>query len=279
MKFSLTLDGGLGDFILRYLGSPGNRLAHILSVCPGEVQLRVSATQLPGHDLLLGNPFFPEIVHFIEKPMVKNNLPNDISLIQDLHQYRKLTPPLWLDDHEDAILRSLPRPYGVFHPFASGQHRNLAEVFDLYQMAQWTADVAGIPLYVLGREEFRYASQNVRPVKGSTRLSVLIVEGASFFVGTHSSMQCAAWVHNIPSLCIGPSHLLFHDAYRPDTFETYLKPLFGKNVFLMYEQAGKYPQFLDHFLRTATALSPRKSPEECRTPLSLLDKALGTVQS
>lgn len=270
MKLSFTLSGGLGDYILNYLGFPGNRLAHLISANV-EIELRVSRQQKAGHDLLFRNPFFSDM-SFIEDDGINTKfLPNDISLLKNLDQFEKFTPSIWLDEEEECLLRELPKPYAVYHPFASGQKRNLQVALDACNVARWVSEASGLPLIVLGTEDFILNTDRIRQIKCSPRLSVKIVEYASFFVGTHSSMQCAAWVYNIPSFCFGPSHLLFCDMYVRNGYQTYLKPLFGRNVFMMYEQASYFPRFFDHFLRKATSLLPRRSPEECRLKIDHKD--------
>ncbi len=269
MKLSFTLGGGLGDFILNYLGSPGDRLSHILTTPGVEVELRVSRIQKAGHDLLYGNPFFKKASFFEDDGIHSQKLHNDISNLNNLDEYPKLSPSLWLDEGEQKILNDLPKPYAVFHPFASGQRRNLDFLLRIDSIAKWIVDVAGLPLIVLGAEEFGFDIPKVKQIKGSSRLSVNIVRSSSFFVGSHSSMQCASWVYNIPSICIGPSHLLFHNMYSPNSYDKYLKPLFGKNIFVMHEQMEYFPRFFDHFLKNSTSLLPRKNPEECRLKLVL----------
>lgn len=269
MNLSFTLGGGLGDFILNYLGSPGNRLSHILATPGVDVELRVSRKQKAGHDLLTGNAFFAKATFFEDDGIHSQKLQNDISNLTNIHEYPKLIPSLWLDDYEHGILKDLPKPYAVFHPFASGQSRNLNFLFNIDAMAEWIVNVSGMPLIVLGSEKYECKYRNIIHVQGSSRLSVRIVQGASFFVGSHSSMQCAAWVYDIPSICIGPSHLLFHNMYAPNSYDKYLKPLFGKNIFVMYDQMEYFPRFLDHFLKNSTSLSPCKTPQECRLQLVL----------
>lgn len=274
MKLSFTLSGGLGDYILNYLGFPGNRLAHLIS-SNVEIELRVSRQQKAGHDLLFRNPFFTNM-SFIEDDGIHTQfLSNDISFLNNLDQFEKFTPSIWLSQEEEKILRDLPKPYAVFHPFASGQKRNLQTALNVSNVAQWVSEASGLPLIVLGKEDFSLSTDRIRQIKCSSRLSVKIVEYSSFFVGSHSSMQCAAWVYNVPSLCFGPSHLLFCDMYARNGYATYLKPLFGRNVFMMYEQASYFPRFFDHFLKQATSLLPRKSPEECRLKIDHKDMVWG----
>lgn len=269
MKLSFTLGGGLGDFILKYLGEPGNRLAFITMVAP-DIEFRISAQCPAGVDFVKNSPYFKYQHVYQEIKFAQNRLKNDISYVSNLLEYPKITPPLWLDSEEEDILDNVVRPYGIFHPFASSGPRNLVAAFDIVNMVQWIADVSGINMIVLGREDFGYESANVRHIKGSPRLATKLVERSAFFVGSHSSMQCAAWVHGVPSLCIGPSHLLFHNLYSPNNNDLYLKPLFkNKNVFMMYDQADRFSYFLDYFLRTATALQPQRTPEECRRKIAL----------
>lgn len=274
MKLSYTLVGGLGDFILKYLGSPGDRLSHILHAFPGQVHFRVASSQPAGHDLIKNNPFFTEAEIFEEIPNERNILPNDIQVLQSLNEYQKLIPPIWLSSEEQEILANIKKPYSVFHPWASMEARSLVPVYDIHKLAQWIADTSGINLVVLGTEEFGYKSHNVTQLKCSSRLSVQTVQGATFMVGTHSSMSCAAWVYRIPSFCIGPSYLLFHNWYAPFSYDYYLKPMFrDNNLFLMFEQSEQFFPFFDHFLRNATSLTPRLAPEEYRLRKSLSCKA------
>lgn len=274
MKLSFTLSGGLGDYILNYLGFPGNRLAHLIS-SNVEIELRVSRQQKAGHDLLFRNPFFTSMTFIEDDGKNTKFLPNDISFLKNIDQFEKFTPAIWLDEEEELILRTLPRPYAVYHPFASGQKRNLHTALDVCNVAKWVSEVSGLPIIVLGTEDFPLKTDRIFQIKCSPRLSVKIVEYSSFFIGTHSSMQCAAWVFNIPSLCFGPSHLLFCDMYARNGYDTYLKPLFGRNVFMMYEQASYFPRFFDHFLRGATSLLPQKNPEECRLKIDHKDMVWG----
>ena len=273
MKFSFTMGGGLGDYILRYLGFPGDRLARIHLACPNEVQLRVSSRIHPGMDLLANNPYFKDAIPYHEDRT--GDWPqNQIDYIAGIRDYPKSSPRLWLNDQEETILLSLKKPYAVFHPFAGGDHtkfseipRDLSAVFNTHELAQWIADVMGLPLIVLGSEDFGYKSENVFQVKGSVRLSVRIVEQASAFVGAHSSMQCAAWVYGIPSLYIGPSELLFHNVYSPTNHKKYLRPMFANNnVFMLYEQADQFAYFFEHFLRSATSLKGISLPAGRSSP-------------
>ena len=269
MKLSFSLGGGLGDYILDYLGHPGNRLPYLMMAAP-DIEFRVSQQCSAGIELVKNTPYFKQTKVFEEKKFVSSKLPNDIRHISNIKDYPKLTPTLWIDDEEEGLLAQIPRPYGVFHPFASYGPRNLADNFDIHRLAQWAADTSGITIIVVGREHFGYESDNVKHIKGSPRLAVKIVERSSFFFGAHSSMQCAAWVHSIPSLCIAPNYLLFHNWYSPRNNDVYLKPLFkDKNRFMFYEQAGKFPYLFDNFLRTATVIQPRKNPEEYLRLLSL----------
>ena len=269
MNLSFSLGGGLGDFILDYLGHPGNRLPFIMMAVP-DIEFRVARQCPAGIDLVKNTPLFRETRVFEEKKFVNSKLDNDIRHIGNIKDYPKITPPLWLDDEEEGLLAQIPRPYAVFHPFASSGPRNLADRFDIQRIAQWAADTSGITIIVVGREHFGYESDNVKQIKGSSRLAVKIVERASFFFGAHSSMQCAAWVHSVPSLCIAPNYLLFHNWYSPRNNDVYLKPLFGgNNRFMFYEQAEKFPYLFDNFLRTATVIQPRKNPEEYRRLLAL----------
>lgn len=255
MKFSFTLEGGLGDFILKYLGSPGNRLASLLKVC--EIDLRMITTQKVGHELVAGNPFFQESSLFSGPDGMNNRLHNDISLISNLELYPKIPVPLWLDSAEEEIFLGIKRPYAVFHPRASHPARCLSSIFDLHVMAQYIADYSGIPLLVVGNDEFGYSSHNVINMtkKGSPRLSCKIVKHASFFVGSHSSMQCAASVYGVPSLCVGPSHLLFHAFSAPFSYEVYLKPMFcNGGVFMLFDEAPHFTTFFEYFIRNGTSL-------------------------
>jgi len=269
MKLSFTLFGGLGDYILKYLGEPGNRLSYIMMAVP-DVEFRVSAQCLAGIDLVKNSPYFKHQHVYQEIKFAQNRLKNDIQWIVNLLDYPKATPFLWLDSEEEEILMGVKRPYGVFHPFASHGARNLVAAFNTINMVQWIADVSGINMVVLGNEGFDYNSSNVVYIKGSSRLSTRLVERSSFFVGSHSSMQCAAWVYDIPSLCVAPSNLLFHNIYSPNNHDLYLKPLFKpNNSFMFYDQAEKFPYFLDHFLRTRTSLTPQINPEECKRKIAL----------
>lgn len=269
MELSFTLGGGLGDYILNYLGSPGNRLPYLLKTIPN-IQCRVSAECPAGIELLKNTSLFQQIHVYNEKLFVQNRLDNDIQFISNLKIYPKLMPSLWLDDDEEEILAGIERPYGVFHPFASKGARQLNFGFDTHIMAQWAADVSGINMVVLGNEDFGYESHNVKQIKGSPRLATKIVERATFFLGSHSSMQCAAWVFEIPSFCLGPSQLLFHNMYSPSNNDLYLKPLYKRNnIFMFYDQGDRFSSFFDHFLRKATCLLPQKKPQECRRKISL----------
>lgn len=273
MELSFTLCGGLGDYILHYLGDPGNRIAYLQKVV-SNIEFRVSSQCPAGIDLVKNSPYFRQQHVFSEIKVLENRLKNDIKNVANLLDYPKIIPPLWLDSHEEDILSNIERPYGVFHPFASHGFRNLSIAFDIHNMAQWVADVSGINMIVLGNEDFGYTSSNVRQIKGSPRLATKIVERSSFFVGSHSSMQCAAWVFNVPSLCIGPGHLLFHNIYSPNNNDVYLSPLFrANNVFMFYDQADQFAYFLDRFLRSATCLEPRRSPEEWHRKIALSDMA------
>jgi len=281
MKFSFTMGGGLGDYIQRYLGFPGDRLHRIYLACPNEVQLRVSSRSHPGMDLLQNNPFFKDAIPYNENST--GDWPkNQIDHIAGIHKYPKSSPRLWLDDGEEDVLLGLKKPYAVFHPFAGGNHtkfseipRELNSIFDTHYLAQWVADTSGLPLVVLGVEDFGYESENVFQVKGSVRLSVRVVEQASFFLGSHSSMQCAAWVYNIPSMCIGPGELLFHNVYSPTNHKRYLRPMFANNnVFMLYEQADQFACFFEHFLRSATSLKGISQPVGRKPPVCLKDQVL-----
>jgi hypothetical protein len=273
MKLSFTLEGGLGDFILRYLGSPGNRLASLLKVC--EVSLRMEDAQKVGHQLIQGNPFFKQSDLFRSIRGMRNRLPNDISLVHDIGKYQKIPIPLWLNAEEEEVYFGLKLPYAVFHPRASNLARCLTRVFDVHALSQWIADYSGIPLLVVGHEPFGYNSHNVIDLTGigSPRLACKIIERASFFVGTHSSMQCAASVYNVPMVCIGPTHLLFHDFSAPFSFEEYLQPMFfGGSVFMMFDDAPHFPHFFRQFLSQATSLRPNPDPGLFRQRLALSDR-------
>lgn len=260
-EFSYTIYGGLGDFILTFLGNPGNRL---ISLCKAisEDKIEFRAARNPaGMELLAGSQYFERFDFFKEDPNFRIKLPNDIEKIENLKEFPKLIPSIFLNDEEEEILYNLKKPYAIMHPFASCRSRCFSPTFDTGRMAQWIADVSGMNLVVIGNEKFHYSSSNVFQVCGSTRLSVRLVQNANFFVGTHSSMQCAAWVYEIPSFCLGPSQLLFHEWYGPNTIDIYLRPLFRRNnVFMMFEDSMHFPRFFDHFLRTATSLIPCKSP-------------------
>jgi len=278
LKLSFTLEGGLGDFILKYLGSPGNRISSLLRVA--EISLRMDSRQKAGQQLVQGNPFFDQSSLFTAKHGFKNHLSNDITLIRNIESYHKLTIPLWLDDEEERIFHNLKRPYGVLHPRASHPARCLSNIFDIYALSQWIADYSGAPLLVLGTEDFRYESSNVIDMTGigSPRLACKIIEHASFFVGTHSSLQCAASVYNVPSVCIGPSHLLFHDFSCPFSFDVYLKPMFlNGSIFMMFNEAPHFMRFFEHFVETATSLSPNKDPELFRRKLVLSNMVYGKI--
>lgn len=260
MKFSFTLEGGLGDFILKYLGSPGNRLASLLKVC--EIDLRMISTQKVGHQLVTGNPFFQQSGLFYGPDGMNNRLNNDISLIANLESYPKIPVPLWLDSAEEEIFLGIKRPYAVFHPRASHLTRCLSSIFNLHVMAQYIADYSGIPLLVVGNDEFGYSSHNVVNMtgRGSPRLSCKIVEHATFFVGTHSSMQCAASVYGVPSFCLGPSHLLFHAFSAPFSYDVYLKPMFcNGGVFMLFDEAPHFTTFFEYFIRNGTSLIGKKT--------------------
>lgn len=276
MKLSLTLEGGLGDFILRYLGSPGNRVASLLRVA--DIDLRVCSAQKAGHQLIMGNPFFNKSIMFKSSHGMRDRLPNDLTRVSNIESYPKLTIPLWLDEKEEEAFFSLKRPYGVFHPTASHPARQLGGVFDIHAMSQWIADYSNVPLVVLGTETFGYKSSNVIDMTkvGSPRLACKIIEHASFFVGTHSSLQCAAAVYGTPSVCLGPSHLLFHDFSAPLSFDIYLKPMFfNGSVFMMFNDAPHFMAFFKHFVETATSLSPNKDPELFRRRLTLSSMVSG----
>lgn len=273
MKLSFTLGGGLGDYILNFLGTPGCYLPYLLMSTP-DIELRLSSECKAGIDFVKNNPYFKKTYLYDEIKFKNNKLPNDISFITNLQQYPRVTPSLWLDDNERFILENTLPPYGIFHPFASAGPRNLSAGVNVDNLVQWAADASGVKIFVLGQERFTYESDNVKIIRCSPRLGVKLIEKSCFFLGTHSSMQCAAWVYEIPSLCIGPSHLLFHNMYSVNNHDLYLKPLFKKNnIFMMYEQADKFAQFFDYFLRTATSLQPCRNPEECRQRIALLGMA------
>ena len=266
MKFSYAVYGGLGDFILRYLGYPGNRLASLLRA-KSDIEFRIGCGYLNdpfpnkvGIDLFKNNPYFSDAIYFQEDPLKSSRLSNDIFYIENLKSFNKLIPPLWLDEKEENILQNLRGPYSIFHPFASSLDRSLAIAFNIHKMAQWIADISGIPLVVLGAEDFGYRSDNVFQIKNiSARLAVRIVANSSFFVGTHSSMQCAAWVYKIPSFCIGFSSLIFHDTYTQESLDMYINPLFKhKNVFMLLDQSHKFVDFFDYFLKKSTSIRPIK---------------------
>lgn len=271
MKFSFTLDGGLGDFILKYLGKPGNRLASLLRAC--EIDLRMVAGQTAGHQLLEGNPFFKrcEIFPPISYKM-RNIRYDDISFISGLEEYQKIPVPLWLSETEEKIFNGLKRPYAVMHPYASHFVRTLGSTFDVPVLAQWIADYSGIPLVVLGQEEFGYESSNVINLtgKGSSRLACKVVEHSVFFVGSHSSMQCAAAVYEIPGFCMGPGSIIFHDFSAPNSYKNYLRPLFlNGSMFMFFSEADNFKDFFTQFLLQATALMPRSTLELARRRLTL----------
>lgn len=279
-KLSLTLEGGLGDFILRYLGSPGDRVSGLLRVA--EIELRISEPQKVGRELVLGNPFFNNCVLFQPKNGMRNCLSNDISYVHNLSSYPKIQIPLWLDEKEEEIFYGLKRPYAVFHPYASHPTRQLAGVFDLHALAQWIADYSGMRLFVLGAEKFGYHSENVIDMTGvgSPRLACKIIQHASFFIGTHSSLQCAASVYGVPTFCMGPSHLLFHDFSAPLSFDVYLKPMFlNGSMFMFFEMAPHFMKFFEYFVETATSLLPNKDPELFRRCLTLSSMVSGNVVS
>lgn len=276
MKLSFTLEGGLGDFILRYLGSPGNRVASLLRIA--EIELRMCSDQKVGHQLILGNPYFNNSTLFKSRHGMRDRLTNDLTLIGNLDKYPKLQIPLWLDSEEEEIFYTLKRPYGVFHPTASHPARKLNGIFDIHALSQWIADYSNIPLLVLGAEDFGYESSNVIDMTeiGSPRLACKIIEHAAFFVGTHSSLQCAASVYSVPSVCIGPSHLLFHDFSAPTSFDVYLKPMFfNGSLFMMFDEAPHFMTFFEHFVEKATSLLPNKDPELFRRRLTLSSMASG----
>jgi hypothetical protein len=270
MNLSFTLEGGLGDYILKYLGHPGNRLASLLKVC--NVELRMSRLQKAGHELIKGTSHFDRYTLFDGIEGYKNLLANDISFISNLEDYPKIPISLSLDDNEENLFYNLKRPYAVLHPRASHVARCLSSIFNLHALAQCIADYSGIPLIVLGHESFGYKSHNVIDMtgQGSPRLGCKIVEHASFFVGTHSSMQCAASVYKIPTFCIGPSHILFHDFSAPYSFEEYLKPIFfGGGMFMMFNDAVHFMSFFECFIDRATTLKVEKESEFFRRKLLL----------
>ena len=275
MDLSYTFAGGLGDYILTLLGQPGNRLHYIRSIPDVNLYIRVSHN-FTAIDLFKNNPIFSDIDYFEEIPYHTNRMENDINNIVNIKDYPKIMQTLWLSEEEEEILRNIKKPYAVMHPYASIYLRSLWSCFDIYLMAQTIAEVAGMPVVVLGQENFEYQSEEVRQIKCSPRLAVRIVENASFFVGTHSSMQCAAWVYNIPSFCIGPENLLLHNLYSPYSFKKFLKPLFdNNNVFMFYQQGSLFPNFFDYFLKKATSIKPLLLPEEYPLGISHLDTVSG----
>lgn len=273
-EFSYTIYGGLGDFILTFLGNPGNRLISLSKIIP-EDKIEFRAARNPaGIELLAGSQYFERFEFFQEDPNFRIKMPNDIEKIANIKEFPKLIPSIYLNEQEEEILFDIKRPYAVFHPFASCQSRYLSVVFNIKKLAQWIADVSGLNLIVLGKEQFNYNSENVKQIQGSTRLSVRIIQNSNFFVGTHSSMQCAAWVYDIPSLCVGPSQLLFHEWYGPNTYETHLKSLFKrKNIFMLFDECKYFGYFFDYFLRQNTSLIPRKSPAIFERMISLSGRA------
>ena len=249
-RLSFTLSGGLGDFILSYLGFPGKHLQAILHQF-GDIDYRICTAEPSAVDLVVGHPGFSgvEVMIHDQDDHIPKLLPNDISLIKNLHIHHSAKPRLHLDQKESAILRSIKGPYGVYHPFSSKPYRSLSSVFDIVEQAQMISYMSGLPIVVLGSEDFGYESGNVKQFKGSSRLSVSIVERASFFVGSHSSMQCAAWVHDVPSMCLAPQGLLGHEITCPGAYEKYLRPLFDRaNIFLEFEMHHLFTDFLSKFL-------------------------------
>ena len=281
MRFSFTLDGGLGDFILKYLGKPGNRIASLLRAC--EIDLRMVAGQTAGHQLLEGNPFFKRSEIFPPTSYKVRNLKrDDISFIGGLESYKKIQVPLWLSEEEEKIFNGLKRPYAVMHPYASNFVRDLRCAFSIPDLAQWVADYSGIPLVVLGQEEFGYESSNVINLtgKGSPRLACKIVEHSVFFIGSHSSMQCAASVYEVPGFCMGPGSIMFHDFSAPNSYKNYLRPLFLNNsMFMFFSEADKFKNFFTQFLSQATALTPQLTPELTRRRITLSNRVLADCTS
>jgi hypothetical protein len=274
-KLSFTLEGGIGDYITKYLGFPGNRLFSLQK--NSQIEFRLGSDCRVGCELLRNSPFFTDVIFFNHIDGFSNILNNDITLIDNIKEFPKISVPLWLNDQEEDFLLKLKKPYAVFHPFASHLSRNLSFIFDIHVLAQWIADYSGLNLLVLGNEEFGYQSSNVIDLAKQNlniRLSCRIVEGASFFVGSHSCMQCAAKVYNIPSFCIGPSFLLFHGFFAPLSFNTYLKPLFtNNNMFMLYEQADCFMSFFMEFVSRATYLKPNVNLELFHRKIILSNKA------
>lgn len=277
MELSYTFAGGLGDYILNYLDVPGNRLKSILASDP-DIKLTIRTSyNWAGLDLFKNNDLFRDSIFFEEIPYLTNRLENDIANIVDIECFSKFTPSLWLGEWEEEALYEIKKPYAVFHPWASANLRSLDQVFNIQLMAQLISDVSGLNVIVLGEENLNYGSESVMQIKCSSRLSVKIIEGATFFVGSHSSMQCAAWVHKIPSFCIGPEVLLFHNLYSPGSFKRFLKPLFAKNnVFMLFKEANRFPDFFDYFLKQGTSLEPWLTREEYPGKLTLSNMASGS---
>lgn len=260
-RFSFTLSGGLGDFILAYLGSPGVHLHFIEAAAPGQIDYRLFTPNQSCVDLVFGSPFFRNARNFYEHKegeYPQGLLDNDIRLIRDLGDIPRLQIQPYLDPEEENAIASIRRPYAVLHPFASSGGRCMSAAYDVELLARAVADISGTSVVVLGSEDFQSDHPKVIKVTGSSRLAVRIVQQAAFVVATHSSMACAAWVYGVPCMCLGPSWLVAQEFISQGNYERYLAPLFRpRNAFFGFDLAGHFEAAFRRFLVRGTSLSPR----------------------
>ena len=233
--------GGLGDLITNYFCSDAWRYVNALAELYPNVKVTAVITthNSDNRQLLETHPNVQKVIHYPWYPpghveefgwtnMVRSTNIMDWAKGRDLP---KGESRVWLSRHEEKIFSSLGnRKYIVIHPFAGlpgrsclphpgdGNYRCYPD-YKYIQTANHLAE-AGYLVKIIGhspttgerkgRNESLFVPDDTHPNveslvnKLSLRQNVELVRRANGFLGSHSSMLCAAWSNRVPSIFFYP---------------------------------------------------------------------------
>lgn len=274
MHSHIVFNGGLGDVIWQYYTNPAfRRLVYAKRLFP-ELHFTAvvtSHTEDQAVDIFALNPLIDAVATYPYGQPCPWGWDKELHCTLDnIWNILDEDVPICLDEDEQKILDSLPRPFVTFHPFAGAQNRRLDMMLNVEKLVEDIVDRYGFNVVVLGgshvrgnrtmefdlQEMWEYDRPGVISLvgKASPRLSTKVAQAGKYFVGSHSCWMMAAWTKKVPTFVVGPDELatyLAHGTIKNGKIRTpYLDHLFlPGNLLMMANQAKHYRRFLDHFFR------------------------------
>lgn len=223
----LEFGGGLGDVVNQcYLTGNYAALDHLEQVTPILILChnrfcREIFTQHPKHELfdLLdvrygGYPAFPD--GFDEVALRHELAASGYTVLHDAVAPRRQDVVFHPGERDRPVLDALPAEFIAFQPFGGTSDRDLP--LHIIEAVDDCAARLGVPLVVIGRNYERIGKDTREAFTSAhaatnciDQLSVpgtiALVQRASLFVGSHSSMNIVAWHNRVPNYILFPEHI------------------------------------------------------------------------